>query len=391
MTGQSPVIASILTAPHSSLENPRAAGHDAPMHPSPDPRDVRILVVDDQPVIRVALRGILQSVGYRCTEASGMEEALDWLEREPFHMVLSDIEMPGGSGLDLVKSLEPRFPDLAMIMVSGLDDADLALDCLQHGAYGYVLKPFQPREILLQVSSALRRRMLELDYVEREHHLERRVREATEMIRHSREELSHRLIAASEYRDHETGAHVRRIGLYAGELAKLLGWSEADEERIRAAAPMHDIGKIGVPDAILQKPGELTEAEWVVMKRHTTMGAAILKGSKVPFIQMGARIAACHHEKWDGGGYPNGLKAEAIPLEARITALVDVYDALANRRYYKEPWPEDRIVPFLERGAGVHFDPVLVNLFLEYLPTFRAILESHPDEDASAIFNAEAP
>lgn len=357
-----------------------------PMHPNPDPHDVRILVVDDQPIIRVALRGILQSVGYRVTEAGTMAEALDWLDREPFHLVLSDIEMPGGTGLDLVKILEPRFPDLSMIMVSGLDDAGLALDCLQHGAVGYVLKPFQPREILLQVSSALRRRMLELAYVEREHQLERRVREATEMIRHSREELSYRLIAASEYRDHETGAHVRRIGLYAAEMAALMGWDESDIERIRAAAPMHDIGKIGVPDAILQKPGELTESEWVMMKRHTTMGAAILKGSQVPFIQMGARIAACHHEKWDGGGYPNGLKGETIPVEARITALVDVYDALANRRYYKDPWPEARIVPFLEQGSGSHFEPGLVSLFLENLAGFRRILEAHPDQDPLPVY-----
>jgi putative two-component system response regulator len=357
-----------------------------PMHPNPDPRDVRILVVDDQPIIRVALRGILQSVGYRCTEAANMEEAQDWLDREPFHVVLCDVEMPGGTGLDLVKALEPRFPDLAVIMVSGLDDAELALDCLQHGAYAYVLKPFQPREILLQVSSALRRRMLELAYLEREHQLERRVREATEMIRHSREELSHRLIAASEYRDHETGAHVRRIGLYAAQMAELLGWDEGDVERIRAAAPMHDIGKIGVPDAILQKPGELTEGEWVMMKRHTTMGAAILKGSQVPFIQMGARIAACHHEKWDGSGYPNGLQGDQIPVEARITALVDVYDALANRRYYKEPWTQERIVPFLEKGAGLHFEPGLVGTFLQNLERFRQILETHPDEDTVPVY-----
>ncbi len=356
------------------------------MHANPDPRDVRILVVDDQAVVRVALRGILGSVGYRVTEASSMGEALEWVDREPFHIILSDVEMPGGSGLDLVKALETRFPAMAVIVVSGLDDAELALDCLQHGAYGYVLKPFQPREILLHVSSALRRRMLELAYLEREHELERRVRKATEMIRLSREELSFRLIAASEYRDHETGAHVRRIGLFAARLAERLGWPEDEVERIRAAAPMHDIGKIGVPDAILHKPGQLTEGEWVLMKRHTTMGANILKGSEVPFIQMGARIAACHHEKWDGSGYPNGLKGDRIPAEARITALVDVYDALANRRYYKEPWPEERIVPFLEQGAGTHFEPGLVEAFLADLAGFREILEANPDEETTPVY-----
>jgi putative two-component system response regulator len=199
-------------------------------------------------------------------------------------------------------------------------------------------------------------------------------------IRASREEVALRLITASEHRDHETGMHVRRIGLYAAEMARLLGWDSAGVEAIQSAAPMHDIGKIGVPDAILQKPSALTEDEWVIMKRHTTMGAAILKGSTVPFIRMGARIAIGHHEKWDGSGYPRGLRGEAIPMEARITALVDVYDALSNRRHYKDPWPEDEVVALMRKGIGAHFDPDLADLFLTHLERFRAILVDNPDE-----------
>jgi putative two-component system response regulator len=163
-------------------------------------------------------------------------------------------------------------------------------------------------------------------------------------------------------------------------MARLLGWDSQAVDIIQSAAPMHDIGKIGVPDAILQKPGALTEDEWVVMKRHTVMGATILKGSTVPFIQMGACIAMGHHEKWDGTGYPGGLKGEETPLGARITALVDVYDALSNRRHYKEPWPEDQVVELIRQGSGGHFDPQLADLFLGSLERFRAILSANPDE-----------
>ncbi len=344
------------------------------------PDQASILIVDDLPIVRFSLQRILGKAGYRCREAEDVPQAMAALEEEPADLVLSDIQMPGASGLDLVKALKPRIPDISVVMVSSMEDAETAIECLQEGAFGYVLKPFQPREILVQVNGALRRRMLEIAFRDREALLARKVREQTLEIRESREEIAFRLIAASEHRDNETGMHVRRIGLFAAEMARLLGWDEDSVETIQAAAPMHDIGKIGVPDAILQKPGALTEEEWVVMKRHTTMGATILKGSTVPFIQMGARISIGHHEKWDGTGYPKGLQGGQIPLEARITTLVDVYDALSNRRYYKEPWPEDQVIGLIRKNTGFHFDPALVSLFLTHLDRFRAILQAHPDE-----------
>jgi putative two-component system response regulator len=187
------------------------------------------------------------------------------------------------------------------------------------------------------------------------------------------------LISASEHRDNETGAHVRRIGLYAAEMARLLEWDLERKECIHAAAPMHDIGKIGVPDRILQKDGPLTEEEWIIMKTHPVMGANILKGSTVPFIQMGASIAACHHERWDGSGYPYGTNGEKIPLEARIVGLVDVYDALSSRRVYKRPWAEPDVLGYLNEQSGKHFDPALVTLFLEHYRGFRSIFIAHPD------------
>jgi putative two-component system response regulator len=344
------------------------------------PEQVSILIVDDVALIRLSLKHILARAGYRCREAGDVAGALAVLDEDTIDLVLCDIQMPGASGLDLVKAIRPRIPDTSVVMVSSMEGADTAIECLQQGAFGYVLKPYQPREILVQVNGALRRRMLEIAFRDREAQLAEKVREQTVEIRDSREEIALRLIAASEHRDNETGMHVRRIGLYAAEMARLLGWDEQRVDTIQAAAPMHDIGKIGVPDAILQKPSALTEDEWVVMKRHTTMGATILKGSSVPFIQMGACIANGHHEKWDGSGYPAGLKGEAIPLGARITALVDVYDAVSNRRHYKEPWPEDQVVELIREGSGGHFDPNLVRLFLANLDRFRAILTENPDE-----------
>jgi putative two-component system response regulator len=362
--------------------SPRALPIDWPL-PGHDPRDIRILVVDDQEIVRVALLRTLRKHGFTCFEAADAFRTLETLDKEPIDLVLSDIKMPGMTGLALVKAVGHRIPDVAFVMVSSVDNTEMAMECLRQGAYGYVLKPFKTNDILIAVASALRRRMLELEYRDREALLARRVQEQTLEIKASREEVALRLISASEHRDNETGAHVRRIGLYAAEMARILGWSEEALETIRSAAPMHDIGKIGVPDRILQKEGPLTEEEWIIMKTHTSMGANILKDSSVPFIQMGARIAACHHEKWDGSGYPVGLKGDQTPIEARVTCLVDIYDALIHRRVYKLPWVEDEVLAFIRENSGTLLDPALVDLFFANFPRFREIMLLHPDRFAA--------
>jgi putative two-component system response regulator len=348
------------------------------------PSDTTVLVVDDLAMIRLTLKAILAKEGYRVLEADSIAKAIGLLEANPVNLVLCDIQLPGESGLDLVRHLQPRFPEVAVVMVSAMDDTTTAIDCLQLGAFGYVLKPFQPRDIIVQVNGALRRRILEIDFKNREEVLKEKVREQTEEIRNSRAEIAFRLVSASEHRDQETGMHVKRIGLYAAEMGRLLGWDVEEVETIEAAAPMHDIGKIGVPDAILQKPGALTDEEWVLMRQHTTMGAQILKGSKVPFIQMGARISVGHHEKWDGTGYPNALAGETIPLEARITAIVDVFDALSNKRHYKDAWGDADVEAFIRERRGNHFDPHLCDLFLANITRFREILRANPDERVEA-------
>ncbi|MBL0312153.1 MAG: response regulator [Holophagaceae bacterium] len=343
------------------------------------PGRTTILTVDDQALVRLALSRIVENKGFQCLQAENYDQAMEQLNSNAVDLVLCDVLMPGRSGVDLVAALSNRIPEVAIVMVSSADDTDLAMECLEKGAYGYVLKPFKAREILIQVNSALRRRMLELDYRDRERVLAQKVREQTAEIRESRDEISFRLLAASEQRDTETGSHIRRIGLYAAEIARLLDWNEEAVDCIRAAAPMHDIGKIGVPDRILQKPGALDEQEWTLMKDHTVIGAKSLQGSTVPFIRMGAQIAVCHHEKWDGSGYPKGLHSTQIPLEARITALVDVYDALSQRRCYKEAWPEEQVLSFMADRRGTHLDPDLLDLFLKHVDAFREIRESNPD------------
>jgi len=350
--------------------------------PGQDPKDVRILVLDDQEIIRVQLKRILKKSGFTTLEAPDAPSALEILNREPVDLLLSDIRMPGMTGVELVHALAHRIPDIAVVMVSGMDNLEMAMECLQCGAYGYVLKPFKTSGILIAVANALRRRMLELEHRDREDILARKVHEQTEEIRASREEISYRLLSASEHRDNETGAHVRRIGLFAAEMARILGWDLEGVECIRAAAPMHDIGKIGVPDRILQKDGPLTDEEWILMKTHTTMGANILRDSTVPFIQMGARIAASHHERFDGSGYPLGLQGTQIPLEARLTCLVDVYDALCSKRVYKHAWTEEEALDYLKEQQGRHFDPGILGVFLEHYEAFHRILLDNPDQYA---------
>lgn len=209
--------------------------------------------------------------------------------------------------------------------------------------------------------------------------LEAEVKRRTAAIRQREEEIAIRLLSVASVRDGETGSHVRRIGLYAAAVGEALGWDAARSADIKIAAPMHDIGKIGIPDAILCKPGRLTEEEYRIMQRHTVIGADMLAGSDIPLLNMGREIALCHHEKWNGAGYPAGLSGEAIPITARIVTIVDVYDAMLSRRVYKEPIPESEVLRSMALGVGRDFDPALFELFASILPKIREIRGSVTD------------
>jgi putative two-component system response regulator len=336
-------------------------------------KPVRILVVDDEPSITRLVAQQLNGKGYACETCSSSAEAVERIHAGDFALVISDINMPGMSGIKLLARVKGSKPDVAFIMLTAVDDHATAVRALELGAFGYIIKPFEANELFINVSNALRRRELEMERDRYEERLERDVQERTVEIRATQEQVIVRLVAASGFRDEETGEHIRRMGEYAAILARTMGWNEKATEEIRLAAPMHDVGKIGVADAILRKPGKLTAEEFERMKEHTRIGARILEGSRIALLDLARDIALFHHEKWDGSGYPQGLRGETIPPCARIVAVCDVYDALATDRVYRRALPEEQVLAIMREGRGTHFDPRLLDLFLDQLPAFQAV------------------
>ena len=336
-------------------------------------RSDRILIVDDEPDVREILSRWLAREGYQCATVANADEACEQLRDGNFALLVTDIMMPGVSGIDLLSTVKQKFPDVAVLMATAADDRETAIEALEIGAFGYIVKPFERNEVAINVVSALERRRLVLASQQYEQRLEERVREQTEDIRRSREEILLRLIAAQELRHDETGAHIRRIGLYSEVLASRMGRPEHHAETLRLASPMHDVGKIGIPDAILLKPGKLDDDEWHIMETHTMIGERILEGTSISLLHTAEQIAIAHHEKWDGSGYPKGLAGEDIPESARIVAVLDVYDALVNDRVYRPAVPEQDALAIMDRGRGSHFDPDIYDAFRAALPELRVI------------------
>ncbi|MEX0611063.1 MAG: HD domain-containing phosphohydrolase [Pirellulales bacterium] len=350
---------------------------DGLIHPASDQKT--ILVVDDEAQMRELLSRWLAGEGWECLQADSAENALARLQSADVQIVVADIHMPGCSGLWLLEQVTNRFRETSVLMLTGSDDTRTAIDALTRGASGYLLKPIQRDEFIFRVRQTAERRQLIHERREYLRTLERRVQEQTLAIRLAHEETIHRLVTAAGCRDEETGAHIRRTGLFSEVLALVAGWSATEAEQLRMAAPMHDVGKIGIPDAILQKPGKLTALEYERMKEHTTIAARMLAGSASPVLQLAEKIALSHHERWDGTGYPQGLAGEAIPEAARIVAIVDVYDALSHDRVYRPALPEDIVLEKMRAGQGTHFDPGLLGLFFSVLEQIRAIAASNPD------------
>ena len=316
-----------------------------------------ILIVDDEPTNLQVLRQILQD-DYRLMFARDGQKALELTRSEHPQLILLDVMMPGLTGHDTCRVLksDPGTASIPVIFVTALSDpADEALG-FELGAVDYISKPVSPPIVKARVRS-------HLSLVRMDELLETRL------------QIIQRLGRAAEFKDNETGLHVLRMSHYSRVLARAAGWSEAAADDLLAAAPMHDIGKIGVPDHIMLKPGPLTPEEWVVMKRHPQIGAEIIGEHHSSLLRLARHIALGHHEKWDGTGYPHGLAGEAIPLEARIVAIADVFDALTTARPYKKAWTVEAAIEVLQDGAGKHFDPVLVPLFIDCLPEILAIRE----------------
>jgi putative two-component system response regulator len=342
--------------------------------------EARILAVDDEPTLCHMIARWLNREGIACDKACCVDDAISLMQQTHYDLVISDITMPGKSGIDFLNIVRERFPTTAMIMATAVDDRETALLTLEKGAFGYTIKPFERNEFIINIFNALERRRIILEHEDYERHLEKEVRDRTEDIRNREEQIALHLVSASGYRDEETGQHIKRIGLYGAILAKKMGWSQENIDYIRVAGPMHDVGKIGIPDEILRKPGKLSPEEFEIIKQHPQIGAQILEDSSIPLLQMAHDIALYHHEKWDGSGYPHGLKNDAIPVSAQIVALVDVYDALSNDRVYRAALPEEKVLSIMKKGKGSHFNPQIFESFLEVLPIIREILKEHGDQ-----------
>ena len=342
----------------------------------------RVLVIEDEEALRRVITRVLAAQGHSCTLAATVAEARGWLAGEPFDLVLSDVGLPDGSGLELAKEILAGHDGTAVVMQTAIDDPAVATLALEHGAYGFVIKPFTASELVIAVANALLRQRLERQAAERRERLELAVRERTaqledalaEMRRaadevgRSRRETIARLARAIEVRDSETGGHIERMSRYALLVARSLGLDAERVELIELASPLHDVGKIAVPDTILMKPGALTPEERAVMERHAEMGYRILAGSDSPLLEMAAVIARTHHERFDGSGYPRGLFERAIPIAGRIAAVADVFDALTSDRVYRPAVPASEAVEMMREERGRHFDPQVLDAFLDVVP-----------------------
>jgi putative two-component system response regulator len=313
----------------------------------------RVLCVDDDPQVRMLIARVVIGAGYDCVAVGSVDEARKLLSDEEFSVVLCDIGLPGRSGLELLEELGKTRPDIATIMVTGHDHVGIVDAALNLGAYGYITKPFAPNDLMIDISKALHRRRLDA---------ERREAAESALQRAYAGTLS-RLSRAVEYHDGATGAHLERVGAYTADIATALGLPEVQVELLRLAAPLHDMGKIAVGDRILRKTGMLTDAERRLMEQHTEIGRDLLGDSGSELLELAATVAWTHHERWDGSGYPRGLKGEEIPLAGRIVAVADVFDALSSDRPYRPRLSVDEARAWIIEGSGRAFDPEVVDAF----------------------------
>ena len=349
-----------------------------------------ILVVDDQIQNLELLAAHLVPQGYEVVTATNGEEALARLASYQVDLILLDILMPGMDGFALTARIrkDSKHRQLPIILVTALKDREDRIRGIEAGCDDFISKPIDKLELLARVRSLLKVKAyndLMSNYRdELEHEVSNRTEDlktALERIKNASLETIYRLSVASEYRDEDTGAHIQRVSRYSAAVARRMGLDASTVESILYAAPMHDLGKIGIPDQILVKPTKLDPEEWEIMKTHTVIGAKILKGSEAEYISIAETIAFCHHEKWDGSGYPNGLKGKAIPITSRITAIADVFDALTSKRPYKPAFRVEKAFGIIEEGKGSHFDPDVVAAFNAIRDEILAIKAQYGDDD----------
>ncbi|GAB6989700.1 HD-GYP domain-containing protein [Paenibacillus pini] len=342
----------------------------------------RVLIVDDQEYNVMLLERILQRAGFtnihKITDPYQIKYRL--LEVDP-DIVLLDMHMPGMDGLQVLKQIQDHISSesyLPVLMLTADATPEMRKKGLQAGVNDFLTKPYDRTEIILRITNLLKTKQLHNQLQQHKSTLEERVMERTEELQIAKLEILQLLGRAAEYRDDMTGSHTMRVGKLSSLIARGIGLSEENADILRMAAPLHDIGKIGIPDEILLKPGRFEQHEFERMKTHTSIGVNILEGSSFSLLKLAGIIAQSHHEKWDGTGYPAGLKGEDIPLEARIVALADFYDALTHERPYKRAWTPQETIIEIRKQRGIHFDPHIVDAFDQLY--IDGILEGLEDE-----------
>ncbi|MFC1537369.1 HD-GYP domain-containing protein [Gemmatimonadota bacterium] len=350
----------------------------------------KILVVDDTPENIDVLMGVLKS-DYKMVAARDGEKALKLVQGDnPPDLILLDIMMPGMDGYEVCARLksDEKTRQIPIIFVTAKGEVEDETRGLELGAVDYVTKPISPPIVQARVKNHLELKIARVELENQNEILEEKVKERTRQIKETQQETLVRLMNASELRDTDTGMHIKRIQNFTELMALKIGMSPDEAEELGLASTMHDLGKIGIPDNVLLKPGKLDEQEWEIMKTHPEIGAKCLSGSKTHMLEQARIIALHHHERLDGKGYPKGIRGEEISQAGRIVSIMDVFDALTSTRPYKKAWPVDKAVNFIREGLGTQFDPKLAVIFLDNCSEFIAIREKYSDDRKDSIEGA---
>lgn len=342
----------------------------------------RLMIVDDDPAFLTLLVELLSHAGFHSiTDVSDPRDAINLYQNNNYDLILLDIKMPFLDGFEVMEQFKKtnKQSTTPILALTGLGEKQLKVRALREGAQDFLEKTSDPEELITRITNTLQMHLSQKRLSDYSQTLEKAVRDTTEKLEKAQAEIVSRLAYAAKYKDSETANHTVRVGWYSKIFATRLGYRNEECELLFDAAPMHDIGKIGIPDYILLKPGKLSADEWKIMKTHTTIGGQIFADGSTRLMKFARTIALSHHEKWDGSGYPKGLAGEKIPIFGRIVMIADVFDALTTVRPYKPAWDIEKALALISEEAGKSFDPKLVKLFWDALPEIKEVYKNNPD------------